>query len=233
MSSMMQFVSNTPELCVVTINEKLWARAMEVCKALSYEKKTAKIVKSHCSKENYPQRKTIPKYQMSNVPSVGTPIDWLKDSQKFDIYINEERMYELLFSSQQPKAKDFRRHCFNVLFPHVQQQVSDKSHAMEIEDLTDRIQAPEFTNEAHQQAIEEKDAVTALLNDDLKNREYEDVGLQVEIRAKDQEIAALQRRYVDYLSDADKKNGISIVTKNNDDAGYLYVSICGQHGYRR
>ena len=72
---MMQFVSNTPELCVVIINEKLWARAMEVCKALSYEKKTAKIVKSHCSKENYPQRKTIPKYQMSNVPSVGTPID--------------------------------------------------------------------------------------------------------------------------------------------------------------
>ena len=230
---MMQFVSNTPELCVVTINEKLWAHAMEVCKALSYEKKTAKIVKSHCSKDNYPQRKTIPKYQMSNVPSVGTPIDWLKDSQKFDIYINEERMYELLFSSQQPKAKDFRRHCFNVLFPHVQQQLSDKSHAMEIEDLTDPIQAPEFTNEAHQQAIEEKDAVTALLNDDLKNREYEDVGLQVEIRAKDQEIAALQRRYVDYLSDADKKNGISIVTKNNDDAGYLYVSICGQHGYRR
>ena len=32
------------------------------------------------------------------------------------------------------------------------------------------------------------------LNDDLKNREYENVGLQDEIRAKDQQIAALQRR---------------------------------------
>ena len=142
-------------------------------------------------------------------------------------------MYELLFSSQQPKAKDFRRHCFNVLFPYVQQQLSDKSHVMEIEDLTDRIQALKFTNEAHQQAIEEKDAVIALLNDDLKNREYENVGLQGEIRAKDQQIAAFQRRYLGYLSDEDKSNGISIITKNNDEAGYLYISICGQHGYRR
>ena len=32
------------------------------------------------------------------------------------------------------------------------------------------------------------------LNDDLKNLEYENVGLQDEIRAKDQQIAALQRR---------------------------------------
>ena len=51
--------------------------------------------------------------------------------------------------------------------------------------------------EKHQQAIKEKDATIALLNDDLKNREYENVGLQGEIMAKDQQIAALQRRYLD------------------------------------
>ena len=56
-------------------------------------------------------------------------------------------MYELLFSSQQPKAKDFRRHCCNVLFPQVRQQLSDKLHVMETEDLTDCVQALEFTNE--------------------------------------------------------------------------------------
>ena len=61
-----------------------------------------------------------------------------------------EGMYELLLSSQQPKTKYFRRYCCNVLFPHVQQQLSNKLHAMEIEGLTDRIQALEFTNEAHQ-----------------------------------------------------------------------------------
>ena len=35
----------------------------------------------------------------------GTPVDWPKDSQKYDIYINEEGLYELLFSNQQPKPK--------------------------------------------------------------------------------------------------------------------------------
>ena len=108
-------------------------------------------------------------------------------------------MYELVFGSQQPKAKAFREHCCNVLFSHVRQQLSDKPHAMEIEDLTGRIQALEFMNEAHQQAIEEKDATIALLNDDLKNHEYENIGLQGEIRAKDQQIAALQTCYVGYL----------------------------------
>ena len=92
---------------------------------------------------------------MSSVHAACTPINWPKNLQKY-IYTNEG-MYELLFSSQQPKAKDFRRHCFNVLFPHVRQQLSDKLHAMEIEDLTSRVQALEFTNEqecqAHQQQI--------------------------------------------------------------------------------
>ena len=83
------------------------------------------------------------------------------------------------------------------------------------------------------QAIEEKDAAIALLNDDIKNREYENLGLQGEIRAKDQQIVAMQRRYVGYLSDEDKNNGIRIIAKNNDKAGYPYISICGQHGYRR
>ena len=57
----------------------------------------------------------------------------------------------------------------------------------------------------HQRAIEEKDATITLLNIDLKYREYENVGLQGEIRVKDQQIAALQKFYAAYLSDEDKK----------------------------
>ena len=68
---------------------------------------------------------------MSSAHAACTPIKWPKDSQKYDIYTNGEGTYELLFSSQQPKAKDFRRHCFNVLFPHVRQQLSDKSQVMQ------------------------------------------------------------------------------------------------------
>ena len=77
------------------------------------------------------------------------------------------------------------------LFPHVQQQLSNKSHAMEIEDLASCVQALEFMNEARQQAIEEKDAAIALLNDDLQNCEYENVGSQGEIRAKNEQIVVL------------------------------------------
>ena len=73
---------------------------------------------------------------MISVTTAGKPVDWPKDSQKYDIYTNEEWMYELLFSSQQQKVKDFGRHCCNVLFPHVQQQLSNKLYPMEIEDVT-------------------------------------------------------------------------------------------------
>ena len=129
---------------------------------------------------------------MSSFSAVGKPLDWPKDSQKYDIYINEERMHEIVFTSQQPKAKDFIRHCCNVLLSHVRQQLSDKPHAMEIEDLTSCVQAFEFTNkekhhahhqqilrlhEDHQQAIEEKDSALALFNDYLQNCKYENVAL--------------------------------------------------------
>ena len=71
-----------------------------------------------------------------------------------------------------------------------------------------------------------------MLNDALKNREYDNVGLQGEVSAKDQQLAALQRRYIGYLSDEDKNNEITIIAKNNNEAKYPYISICGQHGYR-
>ena len=174
----MQFTFNAVELYVVTVNEKPWTCAMEVCSVLEYNKKITDIVKVFCSKEKCAQ-----KYQMSSVTAAGKPVDCPKESQKYDIYINEEGIYGLLFSSHQPQAKDFRRHCCNVLYPHVQQRLSDKSHAMEIEDLKSCVQGLEFTNEAHQQEIlrlseehkqvnEEKDATIALLNDEY---EYENL----------------------------------------------------------
>ena len=81
-------------------------------------------------------------------------------------------------------------------------------------------------NEDHQQAIEEK-------YNQMQAIQYENVVLQGDIRAKKQQIVTMQRRYVDYLSNEDKNNGISIITKNNEEAEYPYISICGQYVYRR
>ena len=79
--------------------------------------------------------------------------------------------------------------------------------------------------EEHQLAITYRDYQIQVI-------QYENVGLQGKIRAKDQQIAALQRRYVGYLANEDKNNGITIIAKNNEAAEYPYISICGQHGYR-
>ena len=159
-------------------------------------------------------------------------MDWPKGSQKFNIYINEEGMYELLFSSQQPETKDFRRHFFNVLFHYVRQQLYDKSHAMEFENLTGRIQVQEFTNEAHRQVIEEKDAALALLNDKLKNREHDNVALQAQRDVyKDQLqkcqdiITHLKTRHVPHAKDPSKDNIVMIIEKNTapeEDEFYEY-----------
>ena len=144
---------------------------------------------------------------MSNVSDAGTPVDWSKDSQKYNIYISEEGMYELLFSSQQSKAKDFRKHYCNVLFLHVRQQLTSKM------------------KEGHHQAIEERDAATALLNDDLQKREYENVALQAqkyvyqgELQKCQDIITYLKTRYVSHARDLSKDNIIIIVRKHTTPA---------------
>ena len=69
----------------------------------------------------------LKKYQLSSVHAAVTPVNWPKDSQKYDLYINESGMYELMFSSQQPLAKEFRKYCCNVMFPLIRQKMSRKS----------------------------------------------------------------------------------------------------------
>ena len=73
----MLFSFNAEELCIVTINEKPWIRASEVCRALEYNKKTTDIVKAFCSKENYAKR-----YQMISVTAAGKPVNWPKGFSK-------------------------------------------------------------------------------------------------------------------------------------------------------
>ena len=96
MSSVMPFTFNAVELCVVTINEKSWTHAKEVRRAVEYGKapKSADIVKDLCSKEN-----DAHKWLLIGFVSETKTINWITDSKKYDIYINEEGMYDLVFSS--------------------------------------------------------------------------------------------------------------------------------------
>ena len=80
------------DLCVVTIDEKPWTRAREVCRALIYDKvtKANDVVRNLCSKANYAH-----KWQLTGLVSETKPMDWLIDSQKYDIYTNEEGIYDV------------------------------------------------------------------------------------------------------------------------------------------
>ena len=222
MSSVIPFTFNKIASFTVTVDGKPWTRAREVSSALEYgeKSKTTTIVKHRCSKENFAQ-----KYQMSSVHAVCTLVDWPKDSQKYDIYINKEGIYELLISSQQSKAKNFRKHCCNVMFPHIRQQLTDKM----VDDL----------RHEHQHIIEEKDAVLAFINDDLQDREnqiqaiqYENVAFQAQrdlyqaqLQRCEDTITHLRARYVDHASYPGKDNIIIIVRKHTTFANDKYHDL--------
>ena len=205
------------ELFTVTIDGKVWTRAKEVVQsALAYKKDTSDTIRKHCSQENYTH-----KWQLMSSPAAGE-VKWPSNSQKYDLYMNEEGVYELAFSSQQLKAKAFRRYCCNELFPRVRKLIVDKMI------------------EKKQRSIDEKDMQIALLDDDLtesqdlvRQLEFSNTGMQGEIRAKDQQIAHLQQQYVPLLEDESKNYGMTIIAKNDESAGYPFISICGQHGYRK
>ena len=112
---------------------------------------------------------------------------------------------------------------------------------MEIEDLTSRVQALEFTNkeerqahqqqvlrlnENHQQTIAEEDATIELLNDDLNNREYENVALQAQNDVyQAQAWDLIINRHVSRAKDPGKDNIVMIIEKNTtteEDEFYEY-----------
>ena len=105
MSSAMPLSFNAVELCVVTINEKPWTRAKEVYEALEYgTSKTANIMRAHCRPADITQ-----KYQIMGLVSETRLVNWPTDSKKFDIYINEEGMIQLLVGCQLRLAKEIAK----------------------------------------------------------------------------------------------------------------------------
>ena len=144
---------------------------------------------------------------LSSILKASTPINWPSDSRKYDLYISEEGMYEVLFGSQQTKAKGFRKHCCNVMFPHIRQQLVDKMH------------------EGHPKAIEERD-------NRIKAIDIQNVGLHGEIRAYQAQlqvslnrITELVERYVDYCRNPGKGNIVIIIRKHTTPENDKYHSF--------
>ena len=116
-------------------------------------------------------------------------------------------MYEMLFSSQQPNAKDLRRHCCNVLLPHVQQQLTKKM------------------NEDHQQAIEEEDnQVQAIKCENVALQAQRDVYQTQLVKCQDT-IIHIRTPYVDHVRDLGKDNTIIIVRKHTKPANDKYHDL--------
>ena len=76
-------------------------------------------------------------------------------------------------------------------------------------------------NEDHQQAIEEKDTTIALLNDDLKNREHDNVALQApsdvykeQLQKCQDIISRLRTGYAPHTKDPGEDNIVMIIEKN-------------------
>ena len=97
--SLVPFTFNVVELQVVTVDSKDWCRAKEVCKTLGYKRGTDDVPRTHCSGEN-PSHK----YALKGGSATAPPLEWPKDSQKYDLYINEEGLKKLVLTSQQPEA---------------------------------------------------------------------------------------------------------------------------------
>ena len=152
-----------------------------------------------------------------------------KDQQnKTDKFVSAFGVMYVIVKSQKDKGKALRKHILKDIVP--------RGFDAKIEDLISRVQALDFTNEeerqAHQQVIEEKDTTIALLNDDLKDREHDNVALQAqrdvykEQLQKCQDIIThLKKRYVPHAKDPDKDNIVMIIEKNTtpeEDEFYEY-----------
>ena len=201
-NALVPFTFNSIKLFTVTINGKQWSRAKEICQSLNYTKKTPDVIVDHVSLENRAY-----KYQLTEFPETGKLVKWPTDSRKDEYYINEEGMYELAFTSQQKEAKEFRKYCFNTLFPQIRDHfeqlainVKDREHQLAIEDM----------GREHQLAIEDVGREHQLAIEDM-GREHQQV-----IEEKDDEIHNLVRnRHVPHSGNID--NILCVVAKNNPD----------------
>ena len=89
MSSVMPFAFNAVEFYFVTIHEKPWTRAKEVCSALEYQNgRERDVLKRMSALKTNSLKMSCKKLQRKK---------WHRNSQADQYYISEASMYELVF----------------------------------------------------------------------------------------------------------------------------------------
>ena len=133
-----------------------------------------------------------------------------------DIFINLDGSTEMAVRSKKPKAVALVKWLSKKGVEEIQEE-----HQQAIEEKDNQIQANDRTNLKYQQCIEEKDTTTALLNDDLKNHEHDNVALQAqkdvykEQLQKCQDIIThLKKHHLPHAKDPGKDNIVMIIEKN-------------------
>ena len=153
---------------------------------------------------------TKPRSQLIRQGGVGAPT-LLQSQNDHDVFVDLNAALEIVVRSRKPKAVELTKWLTRKGVEKVIQE--------------------------HQKAINERDMQIAMLDDNLtesqelvRQLDYNNMGLQGEIRAKDQEIARLERRYIPLLEDEKKNYVMTIIAKNSESAEYPFISICEQHG---
>ena len=200
--------SNKPEEVFVDSEEQNWFKRVHVGKFLGIEN-------IRTSLNDLEKCEILTRQEL--VPTVRRTTGWSgpKDQQnKTDKFPSVFGVKYAIVNSQKDKGKSTQR-------AH-----PERYRTMWIDARIEKIQ------EKHRQAIEEKDAAIALLNDDLKIREYENVALQAqrdvyqaELRRCQDTITHLRTRYVPHARDPSKDNIIIIVQKHTTSANDKYHDL--------
>ena len=100
---------------VVNINGEGWLAGKDVVEALGYNKKYSDVIKQHCCEEDYIFVDGKTRHQF------GVDFNYKELGQRGGYLVNESGLYSLVFGSDLPEAKKFKRWVTSEVLPQIEQ----------------------------------------------------------------------------------------------------------------
>ena len=98
---------------VVNINDEGWLAGKDVVEILGYNKKYYDVIKQHCDEEDYVLIDSKTQHQF------GVEFNYKELGQRGGYLVNESGLYSLVFGSDLPEAKKFKRWVTSEVLPSV------------------------------------------------------------------------------------------------------------------